>query len=84
MTTKDYTYSIGSFLLGLSKRKRNTLSDEEKEIIQNNIGIIAEMAEAVSISAANVDLGTNNTETLCYTASFLSNLVGEINGLLQE
>jgi hypothetical protein len=83
MTTNDYTYPIGSFLLGLSKQDAGKLFDDEREVMQDNIGSLAKREEAVCTSIAHNDLGILNKECLMLTASLLNNLIGEINSLLQ-
>lgn len=75
---------MGSLLEGFNRVERTELTPELRANILNNIGCLASMAQSVN-EVLGVGINTeNDASNLAFTAALVNELIGELNGLLQQ
>lgn len=70
-------------MTGFKKVDSKTLTDDQKRQITDNIGIFLESISSISNIAGHGAGDKIQLQSLCFTASFLAEVAGELNGLLQ-
>ena len=70
-------------LTGFEKLDKSKLTKELKVQVINNVGILTEFASATANAAADGACSELHAQDLSFTAAFLSDLAGELNGLIQ-
>ena len=70
-------------LTGFEKFDRKELTKEQKVQIINNVGILTDFASATANAAADGAYSELHAQNLSFTTAFLSDLAGELNGLIQ-
>ena len=70
-------------LLGLEQVDKTKLTKEQKEEITNNVSCLLGFASTASNASVMIKGDDIQKERLSFTAEFLSDLAGELNGLIQ-
>ena len=70
-------------LTGFEKLDKSKLTKEQKVQVINNVGILIDFASAAANAAADGAYSELHAQNLSFTAAFLSDLAGELNGLIQ-
>ena len=70
-------------LTGFEKFNEDKLTKEQKVQIINNVGILTEFTSAAANAAADGAYSELHAQNLSFTAAFLGDLAGELNGLIQ-
>lgn len=73
--------------IGYKRVDRQSLDSEAKEEIINSIGVLTEMSGHLMTSAALSSTGeefNRQTQSLCFAAEFINEVVLNLNGLLQK
>lgn len=74
-------------LTGFERLDGKSLSDDERETITNNIGVLTEISTDLIGLATEYCLSDDQGITaanLCHAAQFISEIVNNLNGLLQK
>ena len=73
--------------IGYQKVEPESLSEEQKDEIQNHIGCLTEMAQALSKTAGLKSPKEDfsfQIQNLCFATEFINEIVLDLNGLLQK